>query len=137
MEAFDAYRTLAAPSEGLFKDNGSRFIALAYPVETEEEVKAVLASLLAGYQAFIGANHIAERNINNALCQSAGNQAVGAADDIHGKVVCLQIVDNLQHRLVKSLTIGHVVIALSNSSGVIPLNAVATAVPCLISKPSG
>lgn len=49
MEAFDAYRTLAAPSEGLFKDNGSRFIALAYPVETEEEVKAVLASLRKEY----------------------------------------------------------------------------------------
>ena len=41
MEAFDAYRSIAAPSEGLFKDNGSRFIALAYPVETEEEVKSV------------------------------------------------------------------------------------------------
>ena len=49
MEVFDAYRTLAAPSEGLFKDNGSRFIALAYPVETEEEVKAVLASLRKEY----------------------------------------------------------------------------------------
>ena len=49
MEAFDAYRSLAAPSEGLFKDNGSRFIALAYPVETEEEVKAVLASLRKEY----------------------------------------------------------------------------------------
>ena len=35
----DIYRSIPAPAEGLFKDNGSRFIALAYPVETEEEVK--------------------------------------------------------------------------------------------------
>ncbi len=49
MEAFDAYRSIAAPSEGLFKDNGSRFIALAYPVETEEEVKAIVAGLRKQY----------------------------------------------------------------------------------------
>ena len=48
-EAFDAYRSLAAPSEGLFKDNGSRFIALAYPVETEEEVKSIVAGLRKEY----------------------------------------------------------------------------------------
>ena len=48
-EAFDAYRSLAAPSEGLFKDNGSRFIALAYPVETEEEVKNIVAALRKEY----------------------------------------------------------------------------------------
>ena len=43
MEIQDQYRSIAAPSEGLFKDNGSRFIALAYPVETEEEVKTIVA----------------------------------------------------------------------------------------------
>lgn len=32
-------------SEGLFKDNGSRFIALAYPVETEDEVRQIVSSL--------------------------------------------------------------------------------------------
>ena len=35
----DSYKSIASPSDGLFKDNGSRFIARAYPVETEEEVK--------------------------------------------------------------------------------------------------
>jgi len=49
MELFDAYSSIAAPSEGLFKDNGSRFIALAYPVETEEEVKAIVAGLRKEY----------------------------------------------------------------------------------------
>lgn len=49
MQAFDAYPSIAGPSEGLFKDNGSRFIALAYPVETEEEVKAIVAGLRKEY----------------------------------------------------------------------------------------
>ena len=49
MELQDQYRSIAAPSEGLFKDNGSRFIALAYPVETEEEVKTIVAGLRKEY----------------------------------------------------------------------------------------
>ena len=44
-QILDSYKSIAAPSEGLFKDNGSRFIARAYPVETEEEVKEMVASL--------------------------------------------------------------------------------------------
>ena len=30
----DTYRSISGESEGLFKDNGSRFIAKAYPVES-------------------------------------------------------------------------------------------------------
>jgi uncharacterized YigZ family protein len=49
VEYFDAYRSIAARSEGLFKDNGSRFIALAYPVETEDEVREIVAALKKEY----------------------------------------------------------------------------------------
>ncbi|MGN0202634.1 MAG: IMPACT family protein [Candidatus Cryptobacteroides sp.] len=45
----DIYRSIPAPAEGLFKDNGSRFIALAFPVETEDEVKEIVASLKKEY----------------------------------------------------------------------------------------
>lgn len=45
----DTYRSIKAASEGLFKDNGSRFIALAYPVESEAEVKEIVASLKKEY----------------------------------------------------------------------------------------
>ena len=48
-EIMDAYRSIAAPSEGLFKDQGSRFIAKAYPVESEEEIKAIVDSLKKEY----------------------------------------------------------------------------------------
>ena len=49
MEQFDAYRSLEGPSEGLYKEKGSRFIALAFPVETEEEVKARVAQIRKEY----------------------------------------------------------------------------------------
>ena len=45
----DSYKSIAAPAEGLFKDNGSRFIARAYPVETEEEIKEIVAGLKKEY----------------------------------------------------------------------------------------
>ena len=45
----DSYKSIAEESRGLFKDNGSRFIAHAYPVETEEEVKEIVAALKKEY----------------------------------------------------------------------------------------
>ena len=45
----DKYKSIAAPSEGLFKDNGSRFIAFAYPVESVEEVKPLVDALKKEY----------------------------------------------------------------------------------------
>lgn len=45
----DTYRSISGESEGLFKDNGSRFIAKAYPVESEEEVKMIVGSLKKEY----------------------------------------------------------------------------------------
>ncbi|NHB68753.1 IMPACT family protein [Perlabentimonas gracilis] len=49
MEQKDTYKTVARQSEGLYKEKGSKFIALAYPVSTEEEVKEILAELRKHY----------------------------------------------------------------------------------------
>lgn len=45
----DTYRSIASESEGLFKDNGSRFIALAYPVETSGQIRDILDSIRKKY----------------------------------------------------------------------------------------
>ena len=45
----DTYRTIQSASEGLFKDKGSRFISKAYPVESVEQVKEILATLRKEY----------------------------------------------------------------------------------------
>jgi uncharacterized YigZ family protein len=41
----DTYNTIEKPSEGYFKDKGSKFMAFAWPVSNEEEIKAIIASL--------------------------------------------------------------------------------------------
>ena len=38
----DTYRTISKPSEGIYKDKGSKFIALAYPVTDEKKIKEKL-----------------------------------------------------------------------------------------------
>ncbi len=41
----DTYRTINKVSEGIFKDRGSKFIALAYPVVSESEAKQKLSEV--------------------------------------------------------------------------------------------
>lgn len=45
----DQYLMLRGPAEGLYKEKGSKFIALAMPVHTEEEVKEALVSIRKKY----------------------------------------------------------------------------------------
>ncbi|GGD57626.1 hypothetical protein GCM10011514_22150 [Emticicia aquatilis] len=41
----DTYKTIKVPVEGLFKDRGSKFLAYAYPIEHENEVKPLVDNL--------------------------------------------------------------------------------------------
>lgn len=41
----DTYKTISKPAEGLFKDKGSKFIAYAYPVYSEDEIKELIQSI--------------------------------------------------------------------------------------------
>lgn len=45
----DTYKTISSESKGLFKDRGSRFISIAVPVKTTEEVKQKLEELRKEY----------------------------------------------------------------------------------------
>ncbi|MCM1169655.1 MAG: YigZ family protein [Bacteroides sp.] len=45
----DTYLTLAAPAQGLYKEKGSKFLAFAYPVETEQEIKDLIEKLRKEY----------------------------------------------------------------------------------------
>lgn len=45
----DTYRTLANPSEGLYKEKGSKFLAFAFPVHSTEDVKGHLDRLRKEY----------------------------------------------------------------------------------------
>ena len=45
----DCFKSIAELSTGLFKDNGSKFLAFAYPVTTEEEIKGIIQGLKKEY----------------------------------------------------------------------------------------
>jgi uncharacterized YigZ family protein len=45
----DIYRTIKSTSQGIFKDKGSKFFALAYPVADQESVKSIIDSLRKEY----------------------------------------------------------------------------------------
>lgn len=38
----DSYKTIKAVSEGIYKEKGSKFLAFAHPVQSEEEVKEII-----------------------------------------------------------------------------------------------
>ncbi|WP_293742256.1 YigZ family protein [uncultured Pedobacter sp.] len=41
----DSYKTIENTSEGIFRDKGSKFIAYAYPIRGEDEVKPIIMNL--------------------------------------------------------------------------------------------
>ena len=45
----DTYKTLVAPSQGIYKEKGSKFLAHAYPIGTEDEVKEYIQKLKKEY----------------------------------------------------------------------------------------
>ena len=47
--AEDTYKSIAAPGKGSYRDLGSRFLAFAYPVETADQVKEIVADLKKEY----------------------------------------------------------------------------------------
>ena len=38
----DSYKTIQAPAEGIFKDRGSKFVGIAFPIANEQEIKKCL-----------------------------------------------------------------------------------------------
>lgn len=49
MDIKDTYKTLKKHSEGIYKEKGSKFIAHAYPVSGEDEIKEILQNLRKEY----------------------------------------------------------------------------------------
>jgi len=45
----DIYKTIKRPSEGIFKEKGSKFISFIYPVNDQEDVKPILDRLRKDY----------------------------------------------------------------------------------------
>lgn len=82
------YKTIAAPSEGLFKDKGSKFLAFAYPVVSEDEVKVRLESLRKEHHA--ARHHCWAYKIGNSgekfRCSDDGEPSNSAGKPILGQL---------------------------------------------------
>lgn len=41
----DTYKTIAAPAEAIFRNRGSKFLAFAYPIQSESQIKEIIGKL--------------------------------------------------------------------------------------------
>lgn len=93
----DTYLTLARPAEGLYKEKGSKFIALAYPVRDEEEIKIILAELKKKY--FDASHHcyafVLEADKQQYRTNDAGEPNHSAGDPILGQIRSANLTDVL------------------------------------------
>ncbi len=93
----DTYKTIAGPSEGIYREKGSKFIALAYPVESEAEVKEKLAEIQKQYfdarhhcySYILGPNKDAYRLNDN------GEPSGTAGRPIHGQLLSKDLTNTL------------------------------------------
>lgn len=93
----DIYHTIAAPSEGLYKEKGSKFLAFAFPVRTLDEVKEHLERLRKDYfdarhhcYAYIlGANKEVWRANDDGEPSGTGGRP------IHGQLMSADLTDTL------------------------------------------
>jgi uncharacterized YigZ family protein len=93
----DTYLTLAAPSEGLYKEKGSKFMAFAYPVRTEEEIKNSIAQL---HKTYFDARHhcyayVLGADKNQFRANDDGEPGHSAGDPILGQIRSQNLTDVL------------------------------------------
>ena len=69
----DTYKTIEAPTVGLYKDKGSKFLAFAYAVGSEEEVKERIATLKK--------SHHDARHYVSAFCLAGAKGFCRCSDD--------------------------------------------------------
>ena len=47
--AIDTFKSISKPSTGIYKELGSKFLSFAYPINSEDEIKDILASIRKRY----------------------------------------------------------------------------------------
>lgn len=93
----DTYRTILRPSESLYKEKGSKFIGLAYPVKTEEEIKELLDELRKQY--YDARHHcyayILGPNADKYRANDDGEPSHSAGDPILGQIKSSNLTNTL------------------------------------------
>jgi len=97
VEVTDTYKTIEAPSEGIYKEKGSKFLAKAYPVRTEEQVKAIVEQLK---EEFYDARHHCYAYIlgpkgDKWRANDDGEPSGTAGKPIHGQLLSFNLTNVL------------------------------------------
>ena len=93
----DTYRSIAAPAKGLYKELGSKFLAFAYPVETEEAARRVLEEVRKEY--FDARHHCYAWRLGRTgepwRMNDDGEPSSTAGRPIHGQLLSNELSDIL------------------------------------------
>ena len=93
----DTYLSIAAPSKGVYKELGSKFLAFAYPVETEEEAKRILDEVRKEY--FDARHHCYAWRLGRTgepyRMNDDGEPSSTAGRPIHGQLLSNELSDIL------------------------------------------
>jgi uncharacterized YigZ family protein len=97
MKENDTYITISNKSEGLYKEKGSKFIALAFPISNEDGVKEILQGLRKEYH---DARHHCYAYIlgfkgENWRANDDGEPSSTAGKPIHGQIVSRNLTNVL------------------------------------------
>lgn len=93
MDQIDIYKTLEKPSEGIYKEKGSKFIAYAFPVLTEDEIKAHIVELKKQYYDARHHCYAWQLGVDGKLFRANddGEPSGTAGKPIHGQILSHQL----------------------------------------------
>ncbi|MFW5793214.1 MAG: IMPACT family protein [Bacteroidota bacterium] len=89
----DSIKTLEKQSEGIYKDKGSKFIGVAMPVESEEEIKEQLVKIKKQYHDARHHCYAYALGINNEIYRinDDGEPSGTAGKPIYGQILSFQL----------------------------------------------
>jgi uncharacterized YigZ family protein len=97
MEFDDTYKTIELPCQGVYKEKGSKFIALAYPVENLQQIKALLSESKKQY--FDARHHCyawaLEQNREQFRVNDDGEPSGTAGKPIYGQILANDLTNIL------------------------------------------
>lgn len=93
----DTYLTIAQPSEGIYKEKGSKFLAFAFPVSTHPQAKEIIDSLKKKY--FDARHHCYAYRLGADMklfrTNDDGEPSNSAGKPILGQIIAHQLTDIL------------------------------------------
>lgn len=93
----DCYKSIAELSTGIYKDNGSKFLAFAYPVTSEEQIKPIIQQLKKEY--FDARHHCYAYRIGHTgaiwRMNDDGEPSSTAGRPIYGQILSAELSDIL------------------------------------------